>query len=114
MAASGMNPENGLNKLTMSKNQIQMPIIHMNGTSPETLLEDNLNAFRAIGDALDVIRKMEFNGRDYYPVAGSFEAARDQREVHIQHLRDAKDYFMAICEHCSDEVAAREARRAGK
>ena len=114
MAASGMNPENGLNKLTMSKNQIQMPIIHMNGTSPETLLEDNLNALRAIGDALDVIHKMEFNGRDYYPVAGAFEMARDQRQVHIQHLRDAKYYFMLICEHCSDEVAAREARRAGK
>ena len=50
-----------------------MPCIHMNGTSPDDLLNDNIEARRAIEDALDRIQKMEFNGRDYYPVAGSFE-----------------------------------------
>ena len=91
-----------------------MPCIHMNGTSPDDLLNDNIEARRAIEDALDRIQKMEFNGRDYYPVAGSFEQARDERMVHVHALRAASQYFLDIAEHCSDAVAEREARRSGK
>jgi len=93
---------------------ITLPTIHNNGTSADNLLEDNLAARGAIESALDVIRKMEFNGRDYYPVEGSFEKARDERRVHIDNLLNASAYFLAIAEHCSDAVAAREARIASR
>lgn len=89
-----------------------MPTIHMNGTSVDDLLNDNIEARRAIEDALDRIQKMEFNGRDYYPVPGSFEKARDERMVHLTALRAASDYFLKIAEHCSDAQCERDARRA--
>jgi hypothetical protein len=85
----------------------------MNGTSPDDLLNDNLDARRAIEDAMTRIGKMEFNGRDYYPVQGSWDKALAERRVHIKALQDASEYFMAIAEHCSDAVAERESRRKG-
>lgn len=90
---------------------ITMPFIHMNGTSAETLLNDNCNARAAIMEALDTIARMEFNGRDYYPVPGSFEKARKERSKHVMAVMNAAAYFEAIAEHCSDAVAAKEARR---
>lgn len=94
--------------------EITKPVIHLNGTAAETLLEDNIEARRTIEDAISRIQKMEFNGRDYYPVAGSFEKARDERMAILTNLRDASDYFLAIAEHCSEVVAEREARKAGR
>jgi hypothetical protein len=91
---------------------ITLPTIHNNGTSADDLLEGNLAARTAIESALDVIRRMEFNARDYYPVPGSFEKARDERRVHIENLLNASVYFLSIAEFCSDAVAAKEARLA--
>jgi hypothetical protein len=88
-----------------------MPFVHSNGTSVDDLLNDNREARTAIEDALTRIQKMEFNGRDYYPVPGSFELARAEREVHIKALRAASEYFMEIAIHCSDIQSERETRR---
>lgn len=89
-----------------------MPFIHSNGTSADDLYNDNVDARRAIEDAIDRIQKMEFNGRDYYPVEGSHTKAIAERMEVLKKLRDASDYFLAIAEHCSDFIAEREARRA--
>jgi hypothetical protein len=98
----------------MSEVTPTMPVIHMNGTSPDTLLEDNCNIARAINAAMDAIQKAEFNGRDYYTVPGSFEKALAERKVHLTALKAAEQYFFAIAEHCSDAVAEREKRKSGK
>ena len=88
-----------------------MPTIHMNGTSVDDLLNDNVEARGAIEDAIARIQKMEFNGRDYYPVEGSFTKAVAERMEIMKKLRDASDYFTAIAEHCSDEQVKRDERR---
>jgi hypothetical protein len=88
----------------MTKQEIVMPIIHTNGTSVEDLLLDNAEAKNAIDAALERIRRMEFNGRDYYPVPGSWTAALSQRMEIIKSLRDASKFFEAIAEHCADEM----------
>ena len=92
-------------------NPITLPTIHLNGTSPETLLEDNINCARACNQALDIILKAEFNARDYYPVPGSWERALAERTTHLRAIKAAADHFFAIAEHCSDVVAERETRR---
>ena len=84
----------------------------MNGTSVDDLLNDNIEARSAIEGAIGRIQKMEFNGRDYYPVEGSWTKAIAERMEVLKKLRDASDYFMAIAEHCSDAQCARDARRA--
>lgn len=88
----------------MTKQEIVMPVIHMNGTSVEDLLLDNSEAKNAIDDAVYRILKMEFNSRDYYPVPGSWTAALSQRIEIIKSLRDASEFFEAISEHCADEM----------
>ena len=87
-----------------------MPFIHSNGTSVDDLLNDNLEARTAIEVALNRIAKMEFNGRDYYPVEGAWEKAKAERQAHIQALRDASDYFYAIAIHCSNIQTERISR----
>jgi len=91
-----------------------MPTIHSNGTSVDDLLNDNLEVHSAIEATIARIQKMEFNGRDYYPVEGSWDKAVAERVEILKKLRDASEYFMAIAEHCADAQIARDARRAGK
>lgn len=47
---------------------ITLPTIHRNGTGASVLTADYLAATIALRNALDVIAKIEFNQRDYYPV----------------------------------------------
>ena len=91
----------------MTKQEIVMPIIHTNGTSVEDLLLDNAEAKNAIDAALERIRRMEFNGRDYYPSPGSWTNALSQRMEIIKSLRDASEFFEAIAEHCADQMLKR-------
>lgn len=44
-----------------------VPTIHLNGTSRESLIEATCNAADKLRDALDTLRQMGPNGRDYYP-----------------------------------------------
>lgn len=88
--------------------EITKPCIHLNGTSVETLLADNLASYRAVNAASEVILQAEFNRRDYYPVEGSWEKASAERQKILQGLRDAADYFLAIASHCDDVVSTRK------
>jgi len=74
----------------------------MNGTGKTTLVKDNSNAWFALSDAEVIIRSMEFNFRDYYPVAGAWEKAVAERDVHLKAIRAAREYFTAIAEHVSN------------
>jgi hypothetical protein len=92
-------------------NEITKPFIHSNGTSVDDLLNDNCEARSAIEDAITRIQKMEFNGRDYYPIEGSWTKAIAERMEVLKKLRDCSEYFLAIAEHCADAQADRESRR---
>ena len=91
-----------------------MPIIHLNGTNAETLLEDNSNAIFALFDAEKVIKNMEFNARDYYVVEGAWEKALDERTAHLKAIRAAGEYFSAIAIHCSGFVSRKGTEQANQ
>lgn len=65
-----------------------MPFVHMNGTSAEELLQVREDAYSAISEALDKLRQMAPNGRDYYPVPGSMEKAVQQHQRRMKALSD--------------------------
>lgn len=88
-----------------------LPTIHSNGTGAETLLADALAQRTAVEDVLTAMGKAEFNARDYYPVEGSWEKARDERTAFIKALRDASDHFLNVAIRARDELDDREARR---
>ena len=72
----------------MTTRTIQCPMIHMNGTSADSLIEDLDAAYTAVGAALDAMRNVGPNGRDYYPLeAGAWERAREQHSARLSAIR---------------------------
>lgn len=62
---------------------MQLPIIHLNGTSRARLLSDYSIALAAAQSALSAFQSIEFNARDYYPAGpGAFDIAREEH-AHI-------------------------------
>lgn len=88
-----------------------LPFIHSNGTGAETLRDDALAQRAAVGDLLAAMRKAEFNARDYYPVEGAWEKAREERRDFLHTLRKAMDHFEAVALAAQLRLDEREARR---
>jgi hypothetical protein len=55
-----------------------LPIVHLNGTSQESLIEQRAAFYRALGAAERALQDMAPDGRDYYPEPGRMEKARAQ------------------------------------
>ncbi len=93
------------------RENMMLPTIHLNGTSPKTLLEDHLNALRAVQTAMEAIAAAAPNGRDFYPQGPDAcgKAGVEHRE-RIARLKKVYDEMMAIAEHCSDAIDSRARR----
>lgn len=85
-------------------NAIALPTIHMNGTSKRMLLEGYDDAQFAIKNAQEVISKIEFNARDYYPQGpGAWTQAVKERTEILRKLEEARDYLLKHIEHIYDQ-----------
>lgn len=62
------------------------PIVHLNGTSRDDLIEQRVNAVMALAQARRAVTLMAPNGRDYYVVEGLFEIAQNQHEEWMRSL----------------------------
>jgi hypothetical protein len=65
-----------------------LPVVHMNGTSRDVLLEQRLAAGSKIRQALQALGEMAPNARDYYPVPGRWEQAVAQHARRAAMLRE--------------------------
>lgn len=87
------------------------PTIHINGTSPEMLVEGYREAYLAVLAAQEAIGKIEFNARDYYPHGPeAWAAARREHQERLQKLQRVADELMEIAMHIQDVVDERKAR----
>lgn len=83
--------------------RLEMPIIHLNGTSPKSLADDYEKALRAILKAQDALDETAPNGRDYYPGGDwAFERATKQHRERVDVLARLHDDIAAIYEHILD------------
>jgi hypothetical protein len=64
-----------------------LPVIHLNGTSREALIQDRVKVGRAVNAALEALMQACPNGRDYYPVDGLMQRAMAQHERRVAVLR---------------------------
>lgn len=79
------------------------PTIHLNGTSRETLLAQATNATEALTDAIEAMRAMAPNGRDYYPQGdNAIRAAIQEHSARIVKLNEVHAEVMAIAEAIVD------------
>jgi len=83
--------------MNTTEKKLQAPLVHMNGTGEDTLLEDISNAYAAISDAMDALRKAAPDGRDYYPLeTGSLKRAEDEHLARSLTLLNVKNELEAL------------------
>lgn len=90
---------------------MRIPTVHMNGTSPEQLMEPLLRAHRAIEEALDALAAASPNGRDYYPQGD--DALREAQQEHrsrAERLRSVQEELMEIAVAVQDQADERGVR----
>jgi hypothetical protein len=96
---------------------IQLPTITLNGTSPDSLLDDYCTAASAIRKGRDALQKAAPNARDYCQGAAGSEDWMLARNEHFARLA-ALDGILAdledLAQHASNVVDAREQRRSAQ
>lgn len=65
---------------------MMVPVVHLNGTPADRLIEDLCNAHYAIRQAYDELKKCAPNGRDYY-VHAEQDALKIATNEHLDRLR---------------------------
>lgn len=74
------------------------PVIHLNGTSREALMEQYLDARNAVEEAIVALGKAGPNPRDYYPVEGAFSEAIAEHAARVNALRVVSKQLYLIIE----------------
>jgi hypothetical protein len=76
-----------------------LPIIHINGTSKQSLCEDYDNARVAVDNAFQAIQNIEFNARDY--ARGVWPDAVAERGDIYSKLAEVREFLMTHAEYLS-------------
>lgn len=96
--------------MSNTKRNVSIPTIHMNGTSAESLINDAMAAYQAVGKALDAMRHVTPNLRDYY-IKGEKAGlkARNDHAARQKMLSDIREDLETIITGIQDQE--RERRR---
>lgn len=79
--------------------KIMIPLVHLNGTSKQSLLDQYENAIKALEDAKEVLLKSAPNGRDYYPLEeGAYGIAFNQHVTRIGKIDSVINELASIVE----------------
>ena len=83
---------------------MKSPTIHLNGTSKESLLEGYDNAWTAVHEAYEVLKKTAPNGRDYYVQEdGSLDIAVEEHRHRLQVLHDVMNELGTIMQEIDSQ-----------
>jgi hypothetical protein len=96
----------------MSSSTLILPLIHLGGTAPITLMEDYSAARLALEEALRLL-SVSYHDRDYYLLGQTIH--REARSQHIARCAAIGSVMVALRameEHACDEHDARQAARA--
>lgn len=78
---------------------MQLPLIHLNGTSKASLLEEAGDCYLAIVHALDKVVSRPPHSRDYYPLSPeAWTAAQAEHQDRVMRLHAIGQEFEALCE----------------
>jgi len=80
-----------------------LPIVHLNGTSRAELIGQRREVLNHLRRAITALYAMSPNGRDYYPVRGLFDQARDQHARRLEYLDGIYNAIVAEVMALSDE-----------
>ena len=84
------------------------PCIHLNGTSPQALLDLYADACTALLAAERAHYASAPNARDYYPLGPSaYEQALQEHYQRCDRLQTVRTEIALLMEHCQDEIDKR-------
>lgn len=91
---------------------MQLPTIHLNGSNPDTLINEWGAAYLAIGEAITALAQCAPDGRDYYPLGdGAYQIAKAEHRARLTALHAMRDDLQALCDATFDAKSARERQR---
>ena len=84
--------------------ELQAPLVHLNGSGKDHLIDNLCGASQALNGAYEVLRRVCPNGRDYYPL-GSAAMARAEQEhrSRLERLDQIKAEIDAMAEAIADQ-----------
>ena len=78
---------------------MQLPLIHLNGTSKQELLDGACECGRLLREALQTMARHNPNARDFYPLGpGFYERARAEHEERCRLVESVAQSFMDLAE----------------
>ena len=81
---------------------ITKPLVHLNGTSREALLDGYTNACHALRSAREAVIEASPNARDYYPLGNdAYRKAEKEHVARLQKLEDVRRELEALALHVS-------------
>lgn len=76
---------------------MRAPMVHLNGTSQQALLDAYRDAARAVSRAIDALAATAPNGRDYYPLGdGALREALEEHRARLLKLTAVENELVAI------------------
>lgn len=72
----------------MSKVNIVLPVVHLNGTSRLSLIEEQQEVLYSLQDVVAKLKNAAPNMRDYYPVPGRWQEALEQHKRRLTTITD--------------------------
>jgi hypothetical protein len=82
-----------------------VPIIHLNGTSPDRLCEALSDVYYSASQLMEVLKQAAPNGRDYYPMPGLFDKACEQHRARMQSVTDLQTSIEKEIEGIMEQTA---------
>lgn len=83
--------------MTYLKPDVRVPTIHLNGSSPKTLLADLESVLTPLNQAIANMGNVTPHGRDYYTQGeGVTEAAREDHFTRVKKLQSVAEELIAI------------------
>lgn len=89
--------------------KITFPVVHLNGTSKEELVKQMDDAYDAINNAFETLKKAAPNGRDYYvrDNEGHLDRAVAEHQDRLRRLASVMNECEAIAMAIEDEETQR-------
>jgi hypothetical protein len=83
------------------------PVINLNGTSAQNLIEEYKTAHTAVVDALEALRNVTINGRDFLKPQ-DFQMARGEQIVRLEKLQEVANDLVELAQLVQNQIDARK------
>jgi len=88
----------------MQNKSLVTPLVHLNGTGKDQLMEQYTEAGQAIFKAIQALHGASPNQRDYYPLGNdAWVLAKEQHQNRIDKLVDINADLMAIIDRIDEQ-----------